>query len=77
MDKFCHSCSAPLSRPEFQGNAENYCKYCSDEKGQLKPHAEVQQAIAWWFKTWQPNLDDAKAITRAADFMKAMPVWAN
>jgi len=19
MDKFCHSCAAPLSRPEFQG----------------------------------------------------------
>lgn len=77
MDKFCHSCAAPLSRPDFQGKAENYCKYCSDEKGQLKPRAEVQQNIAWWLKTWQPNLDEAKAMTRAGDYMKTMPAWAN
>jgi len=77
MDKFCHSCAAPLNRAEFQGKAENYCKYCSNEKGQLKSSAEVQQAIAGWFKAWQPNVDDQRAMARAADYMKAMPAWAS
>jgi hypothetical protein len=77
MDKFCHSCAAPLSNPDFKSTAENYCKYCSDEKGQLKSQQEVQQNIAWWLKTWQPNIDDAKAMARAGDYMKAMPAWAN
>jgi Putative zinc ribbon domain len=76
MDKFCHSCAAPLNS-DFKGKAENYCKYCADEKGQLKSRQEVQQNIAWWLKTWQPHIDDAKATARAADYMKAMPAWAN
>ncbi len=25
MDKFCHSCAAPLSNPDFKSEAENYC----------------------------------------------------
>jgi hypothetical protein len=74
--KFCHSCTAPLENPEFKGVAENLCKYCADDKGNLKPRAEVQQGIAHWFKMWQPGLDDTKALRRADIFMQAMPAWA-
>ena len=35
MDKFCHSCAAPLGNPEFKGPAEDYCKYCTDDAGKL------------------------------------------
>jgi hypothetical protein len=75
MDKFCHSCAAPLS-PEFKGAAENYCKYCTDDQGNLKPKEEVQRGIAEWFKGWQPGLEDQQALERAAMYMNSMPAWA-
>ena len=76
MDKFCHSCAAPLGIPDFKGPAENYCKYCTDDTGQLKSKETIQQGIAQWFKGWQPNLDEKIAIERAAFYMKSMPAWA-
>jgi len=76
MEKFCYSCASPLGTPEFKGPSENYCKYCTDENGDLKVRAEVQRGLAEWFKSWQPDLDDAKALARAAEYMKAMPAWA-
>ena len=33
MNKFCYSCGAPLSMPEFQGPVEDFCKHCVDEQG--------------------------------------------
>lgn len=76
MNKFCHSCTAPLDMPDFKGPAENYCKHCTDESGKLKPRDVVKQGIAEWFKGWQPDLDDQKALNRAEFFMKSMPAWA-
>ena len=75
MDKFCESCTAPLT-PEFKGSADRYCKYCTDEKGTLKPREEIHQGIAMWFKSWQEGISEEQAKTRAAHFMKAMPAWA-
>ncbi len=60
MDKFCYSCSAPLNLPEFKGTAEHFCKYCTDEKGNLKSREEIQKGIAQWFQSWQPDLDEKK-----------------
>jgi hypothetical protein len=77
MDKFCHSCAAPLSAPDFKGPAENYCKYCTDDVGNLKSREDIQQGIAQWFKEWQPNLDGQTAADRAALYMKSMPAWAD
>ena len=77
MDKFCFSCAASLANPDFQGPAENFCKYCTDEKGNLKPRAEIQMGITEWFKMWQPNLNQEKATARADYYMKAMPAWAD
>ena len=76
MELFCYSCAAPLSMQGFKGPAEHYCKYCTNDKGELKPQEEIQKGIAEWFKSWQPNLDDKKALTRAHNYMKAMPAWA-
>jgi hypothetical protein len=41
--------------PDFKGPAENLCKHCTDEKGNLKPREEIQTGIAQWFKSWQPE----------------------
>ncbi|UCF06522.1 MAG: hypothetical protein JSV33_05715 [bacterium] len=76
MDKFCHSCAAPLNMPDFQGPAENYCKYCTDESGNLKPREEILNGVMAWLKSWSPDLDDERARTRAECYMKSMPAWA-
>ncbi len=76
MNKFCYSCSAPLEMSEFKGPSENYCKYCTDEQGNLKSRDEIKTGIVEWLKTWQPGLDQEKAQVRAEYFMKAMPAWA-
>jgi hypothetical protein len=76
MDKFCHSCAAPLNMSEFKGPAENYCKYCTDASGNLKSKEDVQKGLADWFKSWQPGLDDQKALNRAVHYMNSMPAWA-
>ncbi|MCP3871015.1 MAG: hypothetical protein GY703_23540 [Gammaproteobacteria bacterium] len=76
MSDFCYSCCAPLKDPQFKGPAEDYCQYCTDEKGNLKSKDTVQIGIAQWLQTWQPNLDDATAVKRAEHYMKAMPAWS-
>ena len=76
MDKFCNTCAAPLNMPDFKGPAEDYCKYCTDESGNLKSRDTIQKGVADWFKSWQPGLDDQKALARAANYMKSMPAWA-
>jgi len=75
--KFCHSCTAPLDSPDFKGPADNYCKHCTDEAGNLKPREHVQAGIAQWLKTWQAGIDDATAMVRADHYMKALPAWAD
>lgn len=63
--------------PDFKGPAENYCVYCTDSDGNLKPRQEVKMGIAQWLKGWQPGLSEEAAIDRADKFMQAMPAWAN
>ena len=77
MSKFCHSCAAPLDSPDFKGPAEDYCKHCTDEEGNLKPKEEIQRGLADWLRTWQPDVDDEKGLARAECYMKAMPAWAD
>ena len=31
----------PLSSPEAKGQSDIYCKYCSDEAGNLRPRGEI------------------------------------
>jgi hypothetical protein len=76
MDKFCHSCCAPLCMPELKGPAENYCKNCTDEKGNVHPRDYVTQGLAQWFLTWQPDIDQQTAVKRADIYLRAMPHWA-
>lgn len=75
MDKWCFSCGAPLT-PEFKGSSEEYCKFCTDETGKLKSFEEIKFGVAEWLKSWQPNLEQDKAVTRAGFYLKAMPAWA-
>ncbi len=75
MQTYCESCSAPLDG-DFKGVADNYCKYCTDEKGKLVPREQVKQGIAHWLKSWQ-DINDDVAVKRAEHWMQAMPAWAD
>jgi hypothetical protein len=66
-----------LETPGFRGKSEIYCNHCTDEGGDLNvAKSEVQEAIAAWFRSWQPNLDDEEAMKRADLYLRAMPEWA-
>ncbi len=74
---WCHACGFNLGIPGFRGKSDIYCSHCTDQDGKFIAKREgVQRAIADWFKTWQPNLDDAKAMKRADHYLKALPQWA-
>ena len=77
MSTMCYSCAAPLESPEFKGPAADYCKYCTDESGNLKPRDAVKKGIAMWLKGWQPDISDEIAQQRAEHYMQAMPTWAD
>lgn len=77
MEKYCLSCAAPLWSKDFKGPAEDYCKHCTDEGGQLKPFDDILLGTAQWLKNWQPDLDEEKAKDRATHYLRAMPAWAD
>jgi hypothetical protein len=62
---------------QFQGPAENYCKYCTDEHGKLKSRDEILRGAADWLKSWSPDLDDETALKRADLYLRSMPEWAD
>ena len=57
--------------------AGNYCQYCVDESGALKPYEEVRAGIAQWLSSWTPETVTQDPTARAAAYMKAMPAWAD
>jgi hypothetical protein len=73
-DKFCFSCAMPID--VSNQTKSDFCQYCTQPDGRLKPKEEVMQGIAGWMKMWQPDLDDAKARQRAGAYMNGMPAWA-
>jgi hypothetical protein len=66
----------PLGAPGAKGASDIYCKYCSDEAGNLKPREEIKQGIATWLESWQEGITEEQALKRAEHFMQAMPAWA-
>lgn len=75
--RLCHSCAAPLDVPGFAGPSAHYCRFCSDESGELRRKKEVRAGIARWMQSWQPELKDKEARRRAKRYMRAMPAWAD
>lgn len=60
---------------EFRGDSDEYCRFCVDEEGKLRPREEVEEKIAEWLMHWQ-HVDAAEARIRAKHYMCAMPTWA-
>ena len=73
----CHSCMAPLDHQGLKGPNPIYCKYCTDERGNLKSYEEVLESVSQFFiKDWQ-KVDAETARIRARHYLKAMPAWAD
>jgi hypothetical protein len=72
--RYCESCGTSLL--EFRGASDRYCRYCADDRGVLRSREEVHRILADWFRSWQPDLSEPKALKRAAHLMEAMPAWS-
>ena len=75
MSEYCASCGMPLTMPDIKSRAEEFCKSCADDDGDLKSREDVKNGIAQWLKSWQ-GIDDKEAMKRAEHYMKSMPAWA-
>ncbi len=69
--RFCQSCGMPL--PE--NDQADYCRYCTDENGKLKPREAVREGIAAWLEQFTPDRK-ADFRKRADSYLNAMPAWA-
>ncbi len=73
--KQCYACAMPLVGEEAGKARGDYCQYCSDEKGNLKPKEEAVHGIAQWLKSWSPPASEEEFLRRAKCYMDAMPAW--
>lgn len=73
--RHCRSCGMPLTDPEAIIQGE-YCLYCTDTSGQLKPREDIKNGIAFWLQEWSPPAEPDVFIRRAESYMAAMPEWA-
>ncbi len=74
--KFCHSCGIILDGNIAKEIAPNYCGYCADENGNLKPKEVVQSGVADWLKSFSPSDGNPDFMKRAENYLNAMPAWA-
>ena len=65
----------PLDAQHINSNTRDYCRYCADELGRLKPRDEVRILIANWLNTLQGEISGEEALRRADLYMQAMPAW--
>ncbi len=75
--KSCSSCGMPLENQEdfSLGNVHSdYCKYCTNENGQLLPFEQILLANANYFKESQ-GLTEQAANKMAHDLLKSQPAW--
>jgi len=73
--KFCHSCGMPLDSKMGTETEGNFCHYCADENGELKPREVVHAGIVEWLKMFAPEETNPNFDKRADNYMKAMPAW--
>lgn len=45
-EQFCQACGMPMSAPDAHSASNQYCAYCSDSNGNLKPWEEAVSGTA-------------------------------
>ncbi len=73
----CLSCSASLLDEGHRGVSDRYCRICSDDSGELRPRAEVEEILAKWFEAWHGRISHDEALRQAGVFMDRMPAWCH
>lgn len=66
----CDSCTMPIETGQ-------YCGYCSDENGALKPFDDRFESMVGWTLRQQPGLSRAQAEQKTLAFMGTLPAWRN
>jgi hypothetical protein len=77
--KSCSSCGFPMEKAEdfAESNVINiYCRYCTNEKGELLPYETVLEANAKYYMESQ-GIPHNAAIKMATDLLTTMPAWKN
>jgi hypothetical protein len=73
----CESCGLPLLQADDHalGDAASpYCRYCTDESGQLQLFEERFERTTQW-AVRRDGLPRAEAEARARAYMRGMPAW--
>ncbi|MEM5804618.1 MAG: zinc ribbon domain-containing protein [Candidatus Aenigmatarchaeota archaeon] len=73
----CKSCGMPMADAKQHGAGDGknpYCIYCTDNKGKLKPRAEIRAAMVTLLL--RKKKMDVEQAERAIDaYMAKMPAW--
>lgn len=75
----CNSCGMPLEKPSDHALSNitiQYCTYCTNEKGQLKPYQEVLAGMTGYLVQSQ-GIDQTAAESIAKEMLSKMPAWKN
>lgn len=75
--KICESCGMPMKKTEDFGGGDltnRYCKYCTDEKGILKPYDIKLEEMTRFIMSRSGAVFEAAQET-ARQNMAGMPAW--
>ncbi|MGG2077042.1 zinc ribbon domain-containing protein [Lelliottia nimipressuralis] len=75
-EQFCQACGMPISERDVNIASEQYCAWCSDAEGNLKPWDEAVNGLAEFLDSWQ-KVGPEEAKKRAKRYLTAMPAWAH
>ncbi len=66
----CESCTMPIESGQ-------YCSYCSDADGQLKPFDDRFESMVSWTLREDSSLSRDAAEAKTLAFMGTLPAWRN
>jgi hypothetical protein len=69
IEMHCESCGMVTNE---QGE---YCQYCVDENGQLRPYEEVFAKMERWLARVEPTLSHEQIAQKTKNYMATMPEW--
>jgi len=75
--KNCESCGMPMHSPEDfggQDTSNKYCRYCTNEAGELKSYEEALQGMTNFIVQTQ-GLARGQAEKTAREGLAKMPAW--
>lgn len=64
----CQSCGMAIE-------SGTYCRYCTDENGNLQSFAETVTRMSQFMKRENATLSDAEAEAKTLEHMATMPAW--